>query len=372
VIGGGSVLYWRSEAQIPVQAGLQTWPEPAGKFTRVTAPLDLRFPRDQGAHPDYQTEWWYYTGNLENESGDRFGFQLTFFRRALVGPDLREARSSSWGVDQVYLANFTITDASSDRFYAYERMERGAVGLAGALGEPGLRVWLQDWRVEQTGEALYHLSAQQDELSLELDLRDLKGMVLEGERGYSRKGPEDGNASTYLSQTRLQTSGTLEIGGRRQAVNGFSWMDHEFSTSALSADQVGWDWFSIQLDDGSELMVYTIRQSDGTLDPYSQGTLIATDGSTRHLDAKDFGVKVLDTWRSPRTGGVYPAAWILTIPGIDITLQIKPIIANQELNLSFIYWEGAVDIAGSRDGKVIHGQGYVELTGYAQSLAGRF
>ena len=232
-------------------------PAASGEFERVTGPMDLQFPRDHGAHPDTQTEWWYATGNLDGPDGERYGFQLTFFRRALLGVDLREARGSAWGADQVYMAHFTLTDRENQQFYAYERLERGAVGLAGATGEGGMDVWLHDWKVMQTGADHYQLTAAEGGVRLELEMKDRKGPVLQGDRGYSRKGPEEGNASTYISQTRLETVGTLAIDGRQMQVQGLSWMDHEFSTSALSPGQIGWDWFSIQLDDGSELMMYT-------------------------------------------------------------------------------------------------------------------
>jgi predicted secreted hydrolase len=368
-----SVFYFLRPQETPdVKASLLSLPAASGDFARVTGPMDLQFPRDHGAHPDMQTEWWYTTGNLNGPNGERYGFQLTFFRRALLGADLRETRGSAWGADQVFLAHFTLTDGQTQQFYAYERLERGAVGLAGAMGEDGMHVWLHDWSVEQTGTDRYLLTAAEDGVRLDLEMRDRKCPVLQGDRGYSRKGPEAGNASTYISQTRLETVGTLEIEGRQIQVEGLSWMDHEFSTSALSQGQIGWDWFSIQLDDGSELMLYTIRRADGSIDPFSQGTVIAADGTTRRLAAGDFQIAAEDTWRSKKSGGTYPSAWTVTVPGEGLVLQIKPVLADQELNLSFVYWEGAVDIQGTAAGKLIRGRGYVELTGYSQSLEGRF
>jgi predicted secreted hydrolase len=226
--------------------------------------------------------------------------------------------------------------------------------------------------VEQSGENRYTLFAAEDGVRLELILEDTKGPILQGNQGYSRKGPEEGNASIYFSQTRLEASGTIEIDGRRSLVRGSSWMDHEFSTSALSTGQIGWDWFSIQLEDGSELMVYTIRRADGSVDDFSQGTVIQPDGKTRRLTRDDFNLKVDETWVSPHSGGKYPSGWSLEIPSEGLILSIRPLLADQELNLSFIYWEGAVEITGQRSGVGISGHGYVELTGYAQSLEGRF
>jgi predicted secreted hydrolase len=361
-----------SSSQPLVQASLEGLAFSPGNFERADGPRPLTFPHDLGPHPDFQTEWWYYTGNLLTADGQNFGYQLTFFRRALLAPADRTQRSSAWGADQVYLAHFALTDPTSGKFHAFERFERGAAGLAGASGDPQYRVWLQDWQVEQVGAAKYKLQAAKSGIKLQLDLKDLKGTVLQGDQGYSQKGPGVGNASYYTSQTRLDTAGSIEVNGKTYTVNGISWMDHEFSTSALSPDQVGWDWFSIQLDDGSELMVYQIRKKDGSVDPFSSGMVVYADGSTRSLKATDFNIQVNSTWRSPHSAGVYPAAWTVNIPSEGLTLQIKPILADQELNVSFIYWEGAVQVSGEKNGVPITARGYVELTGYAQSLAGRF
>jgi predicted secreted hydrolase len=356
------------------QTRLLALPAARGNFTRAEAPRPLIFPQDMGPHPDFQTEWWYYTGNLVTPSGRQFGYELTFFRRALLAPDDLAWRGTYFAVSQVYLAHFTLTDAAAapaDRFHAFERFERGAAGLAGGQFAP-YRVWLQDWSVSQTAPGEYRLQASQDGLRLDINMQDLKGPVLQGDRGLSQKGPEKGNASYYYSQTRLQSQGNIQIDNQVYPVSGLSWMDHEFSTSALGPDQVGWDWFSIQLDDGSELMLYNIRQKDGSADPFSNGTIIHADGTTRPLKAGEFTIRVDNTWKSPHSGGTYPSAWTVSIPSGDLTLQIKPLIPDQELNLSIIYWEGAVQISGEKRGVKVNGVGYVELTGYAQSLEGKF
>jgi predicted secreted hydrolase len=344
---------------------------PAEGFARAEGPQGLAFPKDHGPHPDFQTEWWYYTGNLEAEDGRHFGYQLTFFRRALLPPDQRVERASDWGTDQVYLAHFTITDVSAGRFQAFERFARGAAGIAGAQSPP-YRVWLEDWSVEQVGEDLYRLQAAEGEARLELLLTDTKGPVLQGERGYSRKGPEPGNASFYISQTRLASEGKIQVGGGSFTVTGQSWMDHEFSTSALSEGQVGWDWFALQLNDGSELTVFHIRRADGGADPFSSGMLVLPDGSTRLLTREDFQIDPDGAWRSPHTGAEYPAGWQVAVPSAGLSLQVEPYLADQELNVSYSYWEGAVRISGESSAGPVEGSGYVELTGYAGSIEGEF
>jgi predicted secreted hydrolase len=216
------------------------------------------------------------------------------------------------------------------------------------------------------------LNAAQGELALDLELTDLKGPVLQGDRGYSQKGPDPGNASYYTSLTRLQSAGTVRVGGVTFAVSGLSWMDHEFSTSALSPDQAGWDWFALQLEDGSELMLFQLRRADGSVDPFAGGTFVAPNGETRRLTRDDFELRVNGTWRSPRSRANYPAAWTIKLPSLELTLDIQPYLADQELDVSYRYWEGAVKISGERAGRAVTGDGYIELTGYAGSMGGQF
>ncbi len=354
------------------QAGLAAIQEQVYRpeeFQLASPSRTLRFPEDHGPHPDYQTEWWYYTGNLETGEGRHFGYQLTFFRRALTPSADRQARSSNWATDQIYMAHFALTDVAAGEHQAFERFSRGAAGLAGAQSDP-FQVWLLNWQVSEVQLGSYRLTAEQENLALELILTDEKGPVLQGNQGYSQKGPETGNASHYYSLTRLLSSGTVQVGGRTYQVAGTSWMDHEFSTSALSPGQVGWDWFSIQLEDGHEIMVYQFRQEDGSIDPFSSGTWIMPDGASQHLIREDFVLTTEATWRSPHTGADYPARWTLTVPNQDAKLEIVPYLANQEMNLSYAYWEGAVKVSGMVAGHPVEGIGYVELTGYATSMAG--
>jgi predicted secreted hydrolase len=342
--------------------------------------MNLEFPADHGPHLDYQTEWWYYTGNLVTGEGQRFGYQLTFFRRALVPPPLRTERESAWAADQVYMAHFALTDIAGRRYQAFERFARGAAGLAGAQATP-YHVWLEDWQVEEVEPGVVRMRARagygdrhpvppEEGLVLDLVLVDRKGPILHGDRGYSPKGPQPGNASYYYSLTHLETSGTVQVGGAIYQVSGLSWMDHEWSTSGLSADQIGWDWFSIQVDDGSELMVFQLRKEDGSIDAFSSGTFIAPDGSTRQLGRDEFEIRFEDTWRSPRTGATYPARWTVIVPAADLALELEPHLPDQELTLSYAYWEGAVRVEGERAGQPVRGNGYVEMTGYAGSMQG--
>ncbi|MBK7782482.1 MAG: carotenoid 1,2-hydratase [Ardenticatenia bacterium] len=342
----------------------------AAGFARVTSPLALAFPRDEGPHPTYQTEWWYYTGNLATAAeGRRFGFQLTFFRRALRPPSAAPTpNDSAWRADQVYLAHFALADVAGKRFRSAERLQRGALGLAGATADP-FRVWVDDWSAQREGGSterpITRLSARDGDMALDLRLEPQKGRVLHGEQGYSPKGPEPGNASMYLSFTRLGATGSISAGGRTLPVAGLAWMDHEWSTSALGARQTGWDWFSLQLDDGRDLMLFQLREHGGGVAASSSGSLIAADGRVRPLGRSDFDLTVTDRWTSPRSGARYPSGWRLAIPSASLDLVLEPQLADQELAVGLRYWEGTVRVTGRGADGPLTGYGYAELTGYA-------
>jgi predicted secreted hydrolase len=340
-------------------------------YLRATPSRFLGFPSDHGPHLDYQTEWWYYTGNLTSHEGDQFGYQLTFFRRALTPAAERKERLSTWTADQVYMAHFTFTDVSRENFRFFERFSRTGVGLAGAQASP-YQVWLLDWQVNEIEPGIYQLNAGEEDLEIELILRDKKGPILQGDQGYSQKSSHPGNASHYYSLTRLITDGVVYTKDNSYQVSGTSWMDHEFSTSALSDGQIGWDWFSIQLDDQSELMLFQIRREDSSIDPFSSGTWISADGSTQQLALGDFEITVQNTWHSPHTGATYPAKWNISIPSQKLILEITPQLPDQELRVSYSYWEGAVRVQGRINDTIATGNGYVELTGYAGSISGQF
>ncbi len=330
-------------------------------FAVADVPREFRFPEDHGPHPAFRNEWWYVTGNLDADRGRRFGFELTIFRFALT-PGVPATRND-WQSDQVYIAHFAITDPAGDQFLAAEKSSRGAAGLAGATPAPG-RVWIDDWQLRYDGDR-WLLEASTGSFGISLLLESLKPPVLNGNAGLSQKSAEPGNASYYYSMTRLATSGIVVIGDQTFDVTGESWLDREWSTSALGARQVGWDWFALQLEDGSELMFYQLRLDDGSPDPESAGTLTAPDGSYEHLSAGEVALSVTGSWDSP-AGGTYPSGWRIEIPGKGLFLDVDPIMADQELFTIVRYWEGAVDVAGTRDGQPVGGRGYVELTGYAE------
>jgi predicted secreted hydrolase len=330
------------------------------------------FPRDHGAHPDYKTEWWYYVGHLKTASGESFGYQLTFFRVALRKPD-PQARSA-WSLHTVYFAHLGLTDAARRTFFFREKSGRGALGLSGAAAGT-LKVWIDDWQAELRGEE-FHLSAQDGGLRLDLVLKPLKPPALHGHGGYSRKSETSAAASYYYSLPRLSTWGTISLNGRRLPVTGASWMDHEFFTSAMAPNLSGWDWFSLQLEDGWEVMLYLLRHKDGAVDPASSGTLIDPQGRVRHLDLVDFAVKPIGVWTSLHTQTKYPAGWEITIPGAGYRLRLTPTVPDQEIRsqapAKVTYWEGQVKIEGVKNGAPVAGMGYAELTGYAGGLGGRF
>ena len=334
----------------------------AAGFARAASPRAFSFPADHGPHPEFRNEWWYVTGNLDDDTGQRFGFEFTIFRFSLT-PEMPES-DSAWRTNQVYIAHLAVTDAERERFLVAERYSRGSAGLAGAEAEP-FRVWIDDWVLSGEGVGSnWKIIASDEDFALELSLRPLKQPVLNGDRGLSIKSAVTGSASYYYSITRLATSGTLTIAGEDYAVTGLSWLDREWSTSALAPDQVGWDWFSLQLSDGTDLMLYNIRRTNGSADPSSSGTITYANGETHALKEGDFDIAVDDTWASPE-GGRYPSRWTVRVPRDELEIEVVPVIADQELFTTVRYWEGAVDVDGSRGDQPITGRGYVELTGYA-------
>jgi predicted secreted hydrolase len=343
-------------------------------WARVTMPRTWSFPRDFGAHLEYRTEWWYFTGNLQDLAGKRYGYQLTFFRQGIRSQ--LPTPSNAWDIRDVYLAHFAVTDVSNGKFRAADRLSRAGPGLAGANQE-GMHVWLLDWSARMKG-SIIHLEARDAEKELRLDLTPRKFPVIHGQNGFSQKGPAQGQASYYVSLTDLETRGSLRPPGSASPieVRGVSWFDQEFGSNQLTPEQKGWDWFSLHLSDGRDLMIYFLRLKDGSVEPASSGTLVAADGSSRHLKLSDLTVTVLDRWKSPRSKGEYPSRRNIQVPSAKIDLTIGPLLADQELqtegSTGITYWEGAVAGKGLSGGREVTCEGYAELTGYAGSLGGIF
>jgi predicted secreted hydrolase len=327
------------------------------------------FPRDHAAHPPYRLEWWYYTGNIETSEGRRFGYQLTFFR---TGVTPRPTTPSQWAVRDLYMAHFAISDLEGKRFYSFERLNRAGVHWAGA--EPtGYRVWNEGWEARLDGD-VHVVSASDGSCTIALRLTPEKLPVIHGKDGLSQKGASAGNASHYYSYTRLHTSGTIAVDGQTFSVTGLSWMDHEFGTSFLEKDQVGWDWFSLQLQDGRELMLFQIRRADGSIDSHASGTVVEVNGSTTHLSVSEFSLVPEQYWQSPESGARYPIVWTLTLPSQDMQLRVTAALLNQELrteaSTGVTYWEGSVVVAGQSSDHDIQGRGYLEMTGYTGKSMG--
>jgi len=379
VIGAMAVVLAGCMAPVPsrpVSASVvEAMNAPAGdSYAQARAPMALQFPRDHGPHPGYRTEWWYYTGNLTGPDGGQYGYQLTFFRTALA-PEL-PARASTLATNQIYMAHFALTDGPRQTHEAFDRYSRGAGGLAGATSDPSYRVWVEDWNATEVEPGVTHLQAaaagQDGPVAIDLTLRETRLPVAHGNQGLHQKGPEPGNASYYYSLVGLDTTGTITSAGQTIPVTGLSWMDHEFGTSALSGAAVGWDWFSLQLDNGAALMLYTIRTADGSPGPAVTGTLLWPDGSLpphagkMTITGTDFTVDPTGTWTSPTTGIAYPSGWQIALPALDIRLDLQPLVPDQEMDVNFVYWEGAVQATGQWQGQPVTGRGYVELTGYGE------
>ncbi len=332
-------------------------PDPG--FARASRPRTFRFPADHGAHLAYATEWWYFTGNLRSDEGRRFGYQLTLFRIALKpGPPDGDG---GWRARQIYMGHLAVSDIAAARHHSAERFSRAAAGLAGAQAQP-LHLWLGPWSIRGTGDDTFpiRLTADSPEIAIALTLeRGDRPMVLQGDGGLSRKGPGDGNASYYYSLTRLATSGDLRVAEERYRVHGDSWFDREWSSSALAADQAGWDWFALQLNDGRDLMFYRMRGVDGRAQPFSQGVLVEPDGSTHRLTLNDVQATPTRTWHDAE-GVAYPVGWRLRLPQFGMELDVQAAFDAQTMQHAVRYWEGAVVVSGSHAGV-----GYLELSGYA-------
>ena len=334
-------------------------------FTRALAPRPFVFPADHGPHPDFRSEWWYVTGQVR-AGGRRFGYQFTIFRQALA--PVAPARDSKWASRQIYMGHLALTDVGSGGFVSFERLAREGLGLGGAQASP-LRVWVEDWTMAGQGDpfplelrahAVRDDAGQPQAVTLALTLGAGRGPILQGDRGLSAKGAEPGNASYYYSMTRLPTRGRITVDGAGLDVEGTSWLDREWSTSALGAELEGWDWLSLHLADGRDVMVYRLRRRDGRPAAESRATLIDAGGATRLFTPDAFTLTPTAWWRSPSSGVRYPVSMRLEIPLAGLSLDVRPLLDDQELRVSVRYWEGAVDARGPG----LEGSGYLELTGY--------
>ena len=336
-------------------------------FQRVLKPRTFRFPRDHGPHPRFKHEWWYVTGNLESQRDQRrFGYQITFFRIGLTPKPVQ--RESAWATSQVYMGHLALTDVKAGKFHHHQRVSRAALQLAGAVADP-FRVWLDDWHLAAIGKGVgkmqMQLRARQKSMRLRLNLAALKSVVLQGEQGLSQKSAQPGNASYYYSISRMETQGSVEIDGQSHPVRGLSWLDREWSTSALGPEQAGWDWFALQLSNGWDLMFYQMRRKDGKPDPMSRGALVSPTGQSTALFFGAVNLSVRGFWQSPHTGVRYPSGWRLISRERELDLIVDPHVKDQELyQASVRYWEGAVSVHGFHGKKPVTGNGYVELAGY--------
>jgi len=360
------MVVWAALAAVSASAQQGT---PADVFEaeyRVALPgYAYEFPRDHGAHPDYKLEWWYYTGHLDADDGRSFGYELTFFR---IGMDRRSTNPSAWAVNDLHVAHFALSRLREGDFQYWERVNRAGPGIAHAA-EGTLDVENAAWTATLE-DGVMRLRAYADGILLELDLTSEKPPVIHGAGGVSQKADGVGQASHYYSLTRMRTEGLLSFNGAAVRVSGESWMDHEFGTNQLAANQVGWDWFSLQLDNGEELMLYRMRRADGSIDPNSSGTHVGVDGKAVTVQPGGLRVRSFREWASPRSGAVYPLDWEIELPDADATLRIVPLMDDQELytvrSTGIAYWEGAVRIEGVWRGRRVTGRGYVELTGYGE------
>jgi predicted secreted hydrolase len=319
-------------------------------FLLAAGPAPVELPRDHGNHPDAALEWWYVTGHLATERGAEYGFQVTFFR-------LRD----------FHLAHFAFTDPAARRFLYDEKAHLGIPGVASSASGR-LDVSNEDWRlVEENG--VLALTASGKGVALELSLSKQKPAVLHGDRGLSRKGAEPNAYSRYVSFTRLAARGTVRTGSARERVTGTAWLDHEWGPGALPDAAVGWDWFALQLSDGSDLMLYRIRTKEGGATPFSSGTFVPARGTPRAIAWSEVTLEATGAWTSPASGARYPAGWRIRVASIGLDVAVTPILSDQELRTErstrVTYWEGACRVAGTRAGRPLTGRAYAELTGYA-------
>ncbi|HMQ03365.1 MAG TPA: lipocalin family protein [Pyrinomonadaceae bacterium] len=326
-------------------------------------------PRDLAAHRDVQTEWWYYTGHLVTASGRSFGFELVFFKRRTDLDRFSVVPLRLLG-NPYYFAHFALTDKDQGKFmYAHRKSANGSLDLPASASESHFYLMLGDWSAREAAGDHFLRASIDHNLIFEASLRPVKPTVLIGDGGVSYKDHEQ--ASRYFAFPRMAIEGDLVIDGRAEHFKGTAWMDREFGTWEPTEKQKGWDWFSIQLDDEIEIMVYQIRDSAGEPTEFSRGYVCRSDGSVVHLPHEGFELTVLDRWKSPRSNAEYPSGWKLAVPELAIDLNIVPVAQDQELDTRgttmILYWEGACRVTGNSQGDRVSGDAYVELVGYDRS-----
>ncbi|MCW5821300.1 MAG: carotenoid 1,2-hydratase [Cyanobacteria bacterium TGS_CYA1] len=353
-----------------ILASFQSSALASGRIFELAKPgYKYSFPKDHASHEHFKTEWWYYTGNLKGEDGNQYGYELTFFRSAL---DLEKPiQNSIWAMSDIYMAHFAVTDVNAKQFYTKARLQRPGPEFAGSSKDK-LKVWNLNWSATMEANEKQLLKAKSSDCKLELELTPQKPLVIQGENGISRKASKGDHASHYYSYTKLKTEGLLTIKGKRVKVSGTSWMDHEFGSNQLNDNQVGWDWFSIHLDNNREIMLYLMRLDDGSYDSASSGSLISESGKLTHLKLSDYKIKSVGKWKSDKTKIEYPMGWQIDLPAFNVHLKVSPKIHNQEFQRqegnAVTYWEGACSVLGTYEDKTCKGDAYVEMTGYGDAF----
>ena len=334
--------------------------------------VPVQLPRDHAAHPDFKTEWWYYTGHLQDKDGNRYGFELTFFRIRTV--NMWEYHLPVWWFMYPHgmAAHLAISDIKNRRFFGADIIQKNSSDDVGARTDT-YHVWLRDWyaTAEEDG---HHLVAMDGPLGMDLMVTPEKPPVLHGQNGYHWKGV-DGIPSNYISYTKMKVSGDLMLNGLRVPVTGSAWMDHEFTSFRHKKNTQGWDWLAIQLDNDHEVMLYQMHRRDGSVSTDSTGTLVAPDGSAQPITMPDYRITAISNWTSPHTQATYPSGWEVDLPAIPAKLTVTPVFPDQEMvmrNSDIVYWEGACTVTGQWQGEPVDGRAYVELTGYTKPVSGRF
>lgn len=348
--------------------------DPGEEYKKARFPREFSFPAEHGAHPDYLTEWWYFTGFVKSRDGKDYGYQLTFFRFSLTPPDSFNPgfNFKAFKRSGILMGHFAVTDVTANSFSSFERFSREGAGLAGVEQGREVRIWLDNWAAKVGTDGSWSLFASAgegiDTVSIDLELQTDTSPILHGDRGHSRKGREEGQANYYYSLIHLDTQGTFNFGKQTVSVSGSSWMDHEWGTSALPDGSSGWDWFGLQLEDGTALMLASVRMPTSEVEPSFVNSLYSNTGELHKLYFSQVYLEAKRYWQSPSTGIVYPAAWDLNVPDYQLKCRVEPLVADQEFSGLSAYWEGLVFADCSLEGVPVTGYGYVELTGYGNEV----